>query len=437
VSKTNYPYAESLSYDIEADEETTYEKISIIGIGSAGSNIVDQMAGYLREVLFSRLNSEIETEVGMSPLVQNTPLGIRIQEDSSAYIDINFLAINSEKSHLRTKRNLSNNSKIAVGEWGSGGDVDRVGRWYRSRARDVESVIENSTFVIVITGFGGGTGTGIFPHIMDSVDKVAHDAPVMPIVIIPAESEGTRRKRAIQYIQKYYRSTDHPIVLVDNEKLFKDPRVAYKKVTEGFREVNHKIVDAVSALLLSKFSVGIINVDNEDLKNAFSKRESFATLLHWEIPDTYSTTLNGDNVMEAVRKLLQSPFADVDVRYSSIFYVFFLAYRGVTMGFYTNFQKALSSLFGEYAEIKYDYIEIANNYGSPLHKAFMANITHREISKMMTRDRIVGIASGIPEDSILLFKEDSKKTSKEEELLTDGFDEEGFDSEIIRKLSEF
>ena len=30
VSKTNYPYAESLSYDIEADEETTYEKISII-----------------------------------------------------------------------------------------------------------------------------------------------------------------------------------------------------------------------------------------------------------------------------------------------------------------------------------------------------------------------------------------------------------------------
>ncbi|MCD6502809.1 MAG: hypothetical protein J7K58_01040 [Euryarchaeota archaeon] len=387
--------AQSIVYDEMTVEEDTYEKITIIGVGSAGSNIVDDMAGYLTSV--------IREKMGESNVFR-TNYGLKIYDQSYGAIEISFIAINSEKSHLKSKRNIPAASKISIGNSGSGGDIEKVMNWFNMYRKDIESLIDKSTFVIVISGFGGGTGTGVFLPLMDVIDRATRQGPVMPIVIIPAESEGSRRKRAIKYVQEFHKRVNHPIVLVDNDKLFNDPTIQVKKVTEGFRTINSKIVDAISAILMSKLSVGLINIDDADLEKAFCKRESFATLLHWEIGRSYSGYGETDGVSEVVAKLLESPFVDVDVRAATVLYIFFLAYNGVTMGFYTNFQRMISKMFGEHAEIKYDYIDLSNDEMSRI---------FQDVFMTMARDKIVGVASGIPEDYVAIF--DGKRYITEEE----------------------
>ncbi|RLF65634.1 MAG: hypothetical protein DRN26_05065, partial [Thermoplasmata archaeon] len=230
---------QSIVYDNISEDDDTYEKIMIIGVGSAGSNIVDDMAGYLTRILEERIGMGLdyfqdEGGAGSSGRSRDnirTEYGVRIRDRDYGSIEIDFLAINSERSHLKSKRNIPYASKIAIADYGSGGDINQVANWFNMYRKEIESRIEKSTFVIVITGFGGGTGTGVFVPLMESIDRVVgEDSPVMPIVIIPAESEGYRRKRAIKYIQEFHRRVNHPIVLVDNEKLFNDPTIQVKKV---------------------------------------------------------------------------------------------------------------------------------------------------------------------------------------------------------------
>jgi len=410
---------QSIVYDNISEDDDTYEKIMIIGVGSAGSNIVDDMAGYLTRILEERIGMGLEyfqdeggtSSSGRSGDNIRTQYGVRIRDRDYGSIEIDFLAINSERSHLKSKRNIPYASKIAIADYGSGGDINQVANWFNMYRKEIESRIEKSTFVIVITGFGGGTGTGVFVPLMESIDRVVgEDSPVMPIVIIPAESEGYRRKRAIKYIQEFHRRVNHPIVLVDNEKLFNDPTIQVKKVNEGFRIINSKIVDAISAILMSKLSVGLINIDDADLRKAFCKRESFATLLHWEIGRSYGGYGDSDGVSEVVSRLLESPFVDVDVRAATVLYVFFLAFNGVTMRFYTNFQKMLSKLFGEHAEIKYDYIDFSEFSGPHTSRIF------QDIFMTAARDKIVGVASGIPEDYVAIFDGRKYIEEKEEEF---------------------
>ncbi|MFT6332029.1 MAG: cell division protein FtsZ [Lentimonas sp.] len=208
-------------------------KISIFGVGGAGSNALNNM-----------ISSNLE---GVEFIAANT--------DSQSLA--NSLAANRIQLGLTTTKGL-----------GAGSFPDRGREAAEENMDEINGFLEGSHMVFITAGMGGGTGTGAAPVIA----KLARDREILTVGVVtkPFHFEGKyRMETALQGIEDLKKCVD-TLIVIPNQNLF---RIANEHTTfeEAFKmadNVLHAGVRGVTDLITMP---GLVNLDFADIRTIMTK----------------------------------------------------------------------------------------------------------------------------------------------------------------------
>jgi len=216
-----------------AQEDSHQPKITVIGVGGAGGNAVDNMINSdLQGVKFVVANTDMQALTGSAADVK-IQLGQAITEGLGAGANPEIGAQSAEESY-----------------------------------EEICQAIKDSHMVFVTAGFGGGTGTGAAPV----VARAARDMGILTVSVVtkPFSFEGNRRMKIAEAGLEELHQYANTVITIPNQNLF---RIANERttLTEAFQladEVLYKGVQGVTDLILQK---GLINVDFNDVKTVMSE----------------------------------------------------------------------------------------------------------------------------------------------------------------------
>ncbi len=203
-------------------------RITVIGIGGAGGNAVNNMIrGDLQGVTFIASNTDAQA------------LSLSLAE---AKIQLGFQAT----------QGLGAGSHPEVGRASAEESIE-----------DVLTHIEGSNMLFVTAGMGGGTGTGAAPIIA----KAAREKNILTIGVVtkPFHFEGANRMRTaekgIEELQQYVDT----LIIIPNQNLF---RVANEKTTfaDAFKMADDVLYSGVRSITDLMMKPGLINLDFADVR---------------------------------------------------------------------------------------------------------------------------------------------------------------------------
>jgi len=205
-------------------------RISVIGVGGAGSNAVNNM-----------IRAKLE---GVEFIVANT--------DAQAL----------DQSLVAAERRIQLGLHITQG-LGAGSKPD-VGR--ASAEESLEEVIEHlrgSNMVFITAGMGGGTGTGAAPVIA----RAARESGILTVGVVtkPFHFEGSHRARSaekgIDELQQYVDT----LIIIPNQNLF---RIANERTTfaDAFKMADDVLYSGVRGVTDLMMMPGLINLDFADIR---------------------------------------------------------------------------------------------------------------------------------------------------------------------------
>ena len=199
-------------------------KLATIGVGNAGTKILDRML-------------EFEQETGRN-------------------LCRHALAINTARTDLAKPDYIPEDRRVLIGDThqqakghGVGGDVD-VGadvaqtdiEEIRRAFDDVE--IHDVDALLVSAGLGGGTGSGAGPVVIDELQKM-YDEPVYGLGVLPGEYEGGRPAlNAARSLQSFVTKVDN-FIAFDNDAW----RARDQTIEEGYDEMNQELATRIVTLL--------------------------------------------------------------------------------------------------------------------------------------------------------------------------------------------
>ena len=208
-------------------------KITVIGVGGAGGNAVNNM-----------IESNLE---GVDFVVANT--------------DGQALANSTAKRKIQLGINITQGL--------GAGSVPEIGKSAAEESiQDILSELNDSNMVFITAGLGGGTGTGAAPVIA----KAAKEKGILTVSVVtkPFDFEGSHRKKiaedGIQEIQKF----SDTLIVIPNQNLFRlaNERTGFAEAFGIADNVLHKGVCGVTDLMVKP---GMINLDFADIKTVMSQ----------------------------------------------------------------------------------------------------------------------------------------------------------------------
>jgi cell division protein FtsZ len=205
-------------------------KITVVGIGGAGGNAVNNM-----------ISSGLE---GCEFLVCNT--------DSQALEG--SLCDSRLQLGAQVTGGLGAGAKPEIGEKAAHESLDEVMQY-----------LEGSNMAFITAGMGGGTGTGAAPVIA----KACRDSGILTVGVVtkPFHFEGTHRmKQAEAGIEEMQGYVD-TLIVIPNQNLF---RVANEKTTfaEAFKMADSVLQSGVRGVTDLMVMPGLINLDFADIRSA-------------------------------------------------------------------------------------------------------------------------------------------------------------------------
>ncbi|MEH6630796.1 MAG: cell division protein FtsZ [Halopseudomonas aestusnigri] len=218
----------ALNLDVPPVESELTPQITVIGVGGAGGNAVNNM-----------IQSNLE---GVEFLIANT--------------DAQAIAQSSCDRTIQLGRNITQGL-------GAGSRPD-IGKAAAEEAMDeILGHLEGSNMVFITAGMGGGTGTGAAPVIA----KSARDAGILTVGVItkPFHFEGIHRMRlAEKGIEELAQYVD-TLIIIPNQNLF---RIANEKTTfaDAFKMADDVLRSGVSGVTDLMVMPGLINLDFADIR---------------------------------------------------------------------------------------------------------------------------------------------------------------------------
>jgi cell division protein FtsZ len=218
----------TLNLNVPKAKEQLSPRITVIGVGGAGGNAVNNM-----------IQSNLE---GVDFAVANT--------DSQA------LAQTLCERPIQLGRNITQGL-------GAGSRPD-IGRAAAEEALDeILGQLDGSNMIFVTAGMGGGTGTGAAPVIA----RAAREAGILTVGVVtkPFHFEGVHRMRlaesGISELQQYVDT----LIIIPNQNLF---RVANEKTTfaDAFKMADDVLDSGVRGVTDLMVMPGLINLDFADIR---------------------------------------------------------------------------------------------------------------------------------------------------------------------------
>ena len=208
-------------------------KITLIGVGGAGGNAVNNM-----------IHAQLE---GIEFVCANT--------------DAQAVALNKAPHKLQlgthVTQGLGAGSRPQIGEAAAEESID-----------EVMNLIEGSNMLFITAGMGGGTGTGAAPVIA----KAARELGILTVGVVtkPFHFEGARRMRiAEEGIEELQRHVD-TLLIIPNQNLFRlaDENTTFQDAFAMADEVLHAGVRGITDLMIVP---GLINLDFADVRAVMSE----------------------------------------------------------------------------------------------------------------------------------------------------------------------
>jgi len=208
-------------------------RISVIGVGGAGGNAVNNMIESMLEgVEFVVANTDAQA-VGLSKADKKIQLGVKTTQGLGA------------------------------------GSVPDIGR--AAAEESIDEIMEhvgNAHMLFVTAGMGGGTGTGAAPVIA----KAAKEREILTVGVVtkPFHFEGARRMRiasaGIEELQKHVDT----LLIIPNQNLFSiaNERTTFHEAFAMADQVLHSGVRGITDLMVMP---GLINLDFADVRTVMSE----------------------------------------------------------------------------------------------------------------------------------------------------------------------
>jgi cell division protein FtsZ len=222
-----------INLSIPKDEQELKPRITVVGVGGAGGNAVNNM-----------IRSNL---IGCEFIVCNT--------------DAQALQLSSAPRKIQlgigVTRGLGAGARPDVGRAAAEEAID-----------DLVEAMQGSNMVFITGGMGGGTGTGAAPVIA----RIARESGILTVGVVtkPFHFEGVTRMRVaeagIEDLQKYVDT----LIIIPNQNLF---RIANERTTfaDAFKmadDVLHSGVRGVTDLMVMP---GLINLDFADIRTVMSE----------------------------------------------------------------------------------------------------------------------------------------------------------------------
>ncbi|MFD1380034.1 cell division protein FtsZ [Fodinicurvata halophila] len=218
----------SLNLSVPETQEVLRPRITVIGVGGAGGNAVNNM-----------IRSNLD---GVEFVIANT--------DSQAM----------QQSLCEERIQLGRNITSGLGA-GSRPDVGRAAA--EEALEEVLTHLDGTNMVFITAGMGGGTGTGAAPVIA----RAAREAGLLTVGVVtkPFQFEGIHRMRmAEQGIQELSQYVD-TLIIIPNQNLF---RIATEKTTfaDAFKMADDVLYSGVRGVTDLMVMPGLINLDFADIR---------------------------------------------------------------------------------------------------------------------------------------------------------------------------
>ncbi len=210
---------------------------------------------------------------------------------------------NTDALHLSVTKA---DDKILIGKeltrgLGAGGKP-RVGREAAKESlAEIKKAVSGADMVFVISGMGGGTGTGAAPVVAQTAKETG--AIVIGVVTMPFESEKSRLDKAEFGLQELREVTNTCIVL-DNNRLV--DIAGQLPIEQAFAVANELVSTMIKGLVETITLPSLINLDYADVSAIM--KEGGVSVIGIGESDT------ADKVHEAVRQALTHPLLDVDYK---------------------------------------------------------------------------------------------------------------------------
>ena len=223
----------NLSVPLETVTPELKPKLTVIGVGGAGGNAVNNM-----------IRRELE---GVDFVVANT--------DAQAL----------QHSQAEARIQLGPNLTQGLGA----GSQPQIGRAAAEEAiEEVLTAISGSHMAFIAAGMGGGTGTGAAP----AIAKAAKEAGILTVAVVtkPFQFEGGHRMRlaeeGIEELEQYVDT----LIIIPNQNLF---RVATENTTfaDAFSMADEVLYSGVRGVTDLMVMPGLINLDFADIRSVMSE----------------------------------------------------------------------------------------------------------------------------------------------------------------------
>ena len=202
--------------------------IAVVGVGGAGSNIVNRM---------------IEQ-------------GIRGVELIAINTDVQALMLSHAPERLRIGDKLTKGLS-------SGGDPKIGEKAAQESSENIKALLEDTDMVIVTGGMGGGTGTGAAPVIA----RLAKEAGVLTVgvVTMPFSFEGTRRRHVAEEGIERLKECVDTLIVISNDRLL---QMIGKKtgIQQAFELADDVLLQGLQGISELITIPGLINLDFADVR---------------------------------------------------------------------------------------------------------------------------------------------------------------------------
>ena len=210
-------------------------------------------------------------------------------------------AANTDALHLSVTKA---DEKILIGKeltrgLGCGGQPQRGREAAKEAIVDLKKAVGGADMVFIITGEGGGTGTGAAPVVAQLAKETG--AVVIGVVTMPFESERARIDKAEFGLQEL-REVCNTAIVLDNNRLV--DIAGQLPIEQAFAVANELVSTMVKGIVETITLPSLINLDYADVSSIM--KDGGVAVIGIGEADTQ------DRVNEAVKQALTHPLLDVD-----------------------------------------------------------------------------------------------------------------------------
>jgi len=257
--------------------EVYYPKIAVIGIGGGGGSIVSEISKLIHRKKIPHLNK------------------------------INFVIANVDMQAIKqapTKTKSLFFGKELTKGLGAGMNPEIGEKAALLAKKKIEKIIQGNDLCILVSCFGGGTGSGASPVFA----QIANDLNVLTwgIFTKPFSFEGRERARISSNALNNVKDKLNAYTVIPNQRIFKivDEKTS---VNKSLSTMNTVLAEILTGLIETLYLPGLINLDFSDIR-AVLKNEHGLSYLHSES----ATGVNrADKALEGV---LKNPLIEYDIK---------------------------------------------------------------------------------------------------------------------------